>query len=644
MCGIAGFWDFRAEIPDSRLRDFCGQMSDAIVHRGPDAGGCWVDEKVGLGLAHRRLSIIDLSSGAQQPMISNNNNLVIVFNGEIYNYLELKSELQSLGVVFRTTSDTEVLLEACAAWGVEEASSKCNGMFAFALWDKSLRRLWLVRDHMGIKPLYFSLQNGVLFFASELKALRGHPGFDARLDEAAAASMLRFGYVSGEHAIYQDVKRLTPGSMLSISAFSDTEIRPFWQFDDMAKTAVKSRASVSDLDAVNGLEELLRDSVRRQMLSDVPLGVLLSGGVDSSIVAALAQEASSKPIKSFAIGFDEAEYNEAHHAAEVASHLGTDHTELYVNPEQAIHLLPQMPELYDEPFGDNSQIPTYLVSALTREHVTVALSGDGGDELFGGYGRYFHGRDLLSKATQIPPFLCDAFVKTNRLLPSNVLDKLTGRLPSRIKINHLGSKLNKAAQFLEQKDPLKLYRMLMSHWGDMEGCRAGEIERHGIWWDRQLIKAIPDPIERMQYIDTLCYMQEDILTKVDRASMAVSLESRVPLLDHRVVSYAWSLAPHQKVRGDIGKWALKEVLYRFVPREIVDRPKMGFGVPVGTWLRGPLREWAEDLLSEDRLNETGLLDAQLVLRRWKEHLAGDLNWQYSLWPVLMFEAWRRHWL
>jgi asparagine synthase (glutamine-hydrolysing) len=644
MCGITGYWDLSGATNGDALTAQVSAMAEAIGHRGPDGRGVFVDVEAGLALGHLRLSIIDLSPAGAQPMISADGRWVIVFNGEVYNFREIRAELEATGRQFRGSSDTEVLVEACALWGVRSAASRCNGMFAFAVYDRFTRELWLARDHIGIKPLYVALQGKALYFGSELKALRAHPRFVAALDQASAASFLRFGYVPAPWSIYAGVSKVEPGQLVRIGQDGEARKESYYSFPDTARARIASRAGGTEAELIDGLEALLGDAVQRQMVADVPVGVLLSGGIDSSTVAALAQATSNRPVKSFAVGFAEARYDEAEHAAAVARHLGTDHTELHVGPGLAQDVLTRLPEMYDEPFADSSQIPTYLVSALTRQHVTVVLSGDGGDELFGGYDRYFHGSRLLRGANVLPRPLLAPIAGMLRRMPVGVLDAISAGLPERTRLRRLGTKLRKAAAVIDDADPTALYRRLMSHFGDMDGMPAGQYERRGLFWDRSLETAIPDPIERMQYIDTMTYLPDDILTKVDRASMAVSLEARVPFLDHRVVAYAWSLPLHMKVRGPVGKWALRQVLHRHVPKSLVERPKMGFGAPVGAWLRGPLRAWAEDLLSPSAIADIGLLDVGMVRRRWLEHLSGAADWQYSLWSVLMFESWRRNWL
>ncbi len=595
---------------------------------------------VGVALAHLRLAIIDLSPLGAQPMTSSNGRFVIVFNGELYNYKEMRLELEDVGIAFRSESDTEVLLEGCAHWGVRKAIEKCNGMFALAIYDRDFRQLTLARDHIGIKPLYWAMMGGNLLFGSELKALRAHPSFKARLDRAAAASFFRFAYVPSPATIYEGVHKLPPGHIMTIENNGSCAMAPYWSMAEVAANALANRRRISDQEAVDGLECVLRDAVARQMVADVPVGVLLSGGIDSSTVAALAQTQNLRRVRSFAIGFHVEGFDEANHAAAVARHLGTEHTELYVDAPMALDVIPRLPHMYDEPFADPSQIPTHLVSALTRRHVTVVLSGDGGDELFGGYDRYFHALRLTRIPMAIPRSLRHLLAKVLTRVPAQSLDAALGHL----RIHRLGTKLRKAGSMLTEKGHDRLYRRLMSHWTEEDNPVLNAQEHQNVFWDDDLANRVPHFTERMQFIDSITYLPDDILVKVDRASMSVALEARVPLLDPRVAAYAWSLAPHQRVRGGIGKWVLRQVLYRHVPPALVDRPKMGFGVPIGDWMRGPLREWCEDLLSERSLCDGGVLRSDVIRQRWKEHLSGRVNWQYPLWDVLMFESWRRVWL
>jgi asparagine synthase (glutamine-hydrolysing) len=640
MCGIAGFWEFGTRTPAPKMLATAQAMASSIEHRGPDGRGAWIDEEVGVALAHLRLAIIDLSPLGAQPMTSNNGRFIIVFNGELYNYKEMRRELADLGVAFRSESDTEVLLEGCAHWGIRQAIEKCNGMFALAIYDRETRQLTLTRDHIGIKPLYWAMMGDKFLFGSELKALRAHPAFIARLDRAAAASFFRFAYVPSPTTIYEKVHKLPPGHIMTVDHNGACAIAPYWSMAEVAANALTNRRQISDREAVDGLECILRDAVARQMVADVPVGVLLSGGIDSSTVAALAQTQNPRRVRSFAIGFHVDGFDEANHAAAVARHLGTEHTELYIDAAMALDVIPRLPQIYDEPFADPSQIPTHVVSALTRRHVTVVLSGDGGDELFGGYDRYFHAMRLTRIPMAMPHSIRRLMARVLTRVPAHSLDTTLGRL----RIQRLGTKLRKAGLMLTEKGHDHLYRRLMSHWTEEDNPVLNAEEHQNVFWDDDLPTRVPHFTERMQFIDSITYLPDDILVKVDRASMSVALEARVPLLDPRVAAYAWSLAPHQRVRKGIGKWVLRQVLYRHVPPALVDRPKMGFGVPIGDWMRGPLREWCEDLLSERSLRDGGILRTDVIRRRWREHLSGRINWQYPLWDVLMFESWRRAWL
>jgi len=646
MCGIAGFWNARAEDASEHLKTLAKAMGQAIHYRGPDSDDQWVDRDAGIALAHRRLAIVDLSAAGAQPMLSSCGRYVIVYNGEVYNAEDLRQDLGRDAASFRGHSDTEVILEAFSAWGVEATVKKLIGMFAFALWDRQDRRLCLGRDRLGIKPLYWSLQGKILLFGSEVKALHTHPACPKELDRNALASFLRYNYIPGPYSVYQNVQKLQPGHMVSITLQGDGSLAAqqtaYWSMSEIARQGLDQQADFSDEDAISALEEILGDAVERRMIADVPLGALLSGGIDSSAVAALMQAKSTRPIRTFSIGFHEEGYNEAHHAAAIAKHLKTDHTELYVTPEEAQAVIPQIPTYYDEPFSDSSQIPTYLVSKMAREHVTVVLSGDGGDELFGGYNRYFtaakYGRTLFSQPKALRQLESAAF----RALSPNAWTKLSGVLPKKYRPPYFGDKLYKLADVLE-KSKEDFYARLVSAWDQPNDVIIGGREYSGPLWDQSLKSHIPDYIDRMMYLDTITYMPDDILTKVDRASMAVSLEARVPLLDHRVVEFAWRLPQSLKIREGQGKWILRQMLYRHVPKNLIERPKMGFGVPIDAWLRGPLRDWAEDLLSPQSLQHFGLLKPELIQKTWRDHLSGHRNWQYHLWHILMLQAWCRQW-
>ncbi|BCA54205.1 Asparagine synthetase [Nitrospira sp. KM1] len=632
-------------------------MVASLRTRGPDDSGVWEDRAVGTALGHARLSILDLSPEGHQPMLSAGGRFVIVFNGEIFNFSELRSELEVSGETFRGHSDTEVMLAAFERWGIEKAVQRFVGMFAFALWDRESRVLHLVRDRVGIKPLYYGWAGGVFCFGSELKALRQVGGFESRVNRSALLSFIRTGYVPAPLSIFENIYKLPGGCMLTVTpdlARSRVSFNPdpdcrrtvphpvrYWSAREVAESGVLNPFEGSDEDAIARLEDLLRQSVRLRMISDVPLGAFLSGGIDSSIVVALMQAQHDTPVKTFTIGFHEQEYNEAAHAKSVARHLGTDHTELYVTPEQAMAVIPRIPDMYDEPFGDSSQIPTYLVSQLARSRVTVALSGDGGDELFGGYSRYFVGRQLWKNVHWLPQLARQTAVRSIRALSPDTWSALFSRLKKVLPaIPNPGDKLHKLAEVLALEDPDSMYLRLVSQWDNPSQAVVDTPEPLTMLTDRNRWARLDDFTLRMMFLDLMTYLPDDILTKVDRASMAVSLEARVPLLDHRLLEFAWRLPLSFKIRREgEGKWLLRQVLYRYVPQTLIDRPKMGFGVPIDHWLRGPLREWAEDLLAESRLRREGFLCPEPIRMRWLDHLSGARNWQYPLWNVLMFQAW-----
>jgi asparagine synthase (glutamine-hydrolysing) len=631
MCGITGIVDPRAT-PDALAR-WAKAMADALAYRGPDSHDIWVDATGGFATGHRRLAIVDLTPTGAQPMHSACGRYVISYNGEVYNGPELAPELEARGIRFRGHSDTEVILEGCAAWGVRATCERLIGMFAFALWDRQERRLWLVRDRLGIKPVYW-LQRGPLFlFGSELKALRVHDGWTPELDRDALAAYLRHVYVPAPHTIYRGVRKLEPGTILTVDANGVRQER-FWELLPIATSGIVER---SDAEAIEQLDALARDAVKRRMVADVPLGAFLSGGVDSSTVVALMQAQSNRPVRTFTIGFHEAAYDEASHAAAVAKHLGTEHTELRVDPDAAREVIPQLPEMFDEPFADASQIPTFLVSRMTRQHVTVALSGDGGDELFAGYNRYFWATRVWRYLRPLPQWLRRAAGCGVQAISPDAWDAALRLAPNAPRL--AGDKMHKLAGLFDAESEDAVYRRLLTHWPQPEHMVAGAREPRGLIWDDGLRQRLPDFMARMQALDTLNYLPDDILTKVDRATMAVSLEGRVPLIDHRLVAFAWSLPERQKVRDGQGKWLLRRVLDRYVPRNLIDRPKMGFAVPIDDWLRGPLRDWAEALLARP-----GPIEMTPVKRAWAEHQSGKRNWQYHLWAVLMFQAWSARWL
>jgi asparagine synthase (glutamine-hydrolysing) len=635
MCGIAGLLARQAS---GGLAAQVRVMADSLVHRGPDAGDAWADEAAGIALGHRRLSIVDLSQAGAQPMVSSCGRFVVSYNGEVYNAGELRPALERAGRKFRGHCDTEAIVEGAAVWGVEAMAKRLIGMFALALWDRQERALYLVRDRLGIKPLYWAETPGALIFGSELKALRAYSGFKPELDRDALTSYLRLAYVPGGQSIYRGVKQLAPGTILVARAGKATEIRTFWSLAEAARAGQAARFKGSEEDAAAELDALLTDAVKRRMIADVPLGAFLSGGIDSSSVLALMQKSSTRPVRSFTIGFHETGYDEAKHAAAVARHLGTGHTELYVSPEHARDVIPRLPEIHDEPFADASQIPTYLVSEMTRKHVTVALSGDGGDEVFGGYSRYFRSASVGRFLKTVPGAAREVLASAVTSLPPAAWNALgSWALPQ------FGERLHKLAGLIAGS-PEDYYRTALSHWDNPGDVVKGGAEPRGLLWDEGVKALAPDPVERMQYLDTMTYLPDDILTKVDRASMAVSLEARVPLLDHRVVEFSWRLPPAMKAGGGTGKRILRRVLGRYVPRHLIERPKMGFAVPVDSWLRGPLKDWAENLLAEKRLTSEGIFNPAPIREKWRDHLSGARNWQYPLWTVLMFQSWKERWL
>ena len=618
-----------------------------MLHRGPDDGGEWTDEKTGIALGFRRLAIVDLSPAGHQPMISASGRFVMAFNGEVYNFGAIRSELEAAGLApeFRGGSDTEVMLAAFEAWGLEKAVQRFVGMFAIALWDRENRTLHLVRDRLGVKPMYYGWAGKTLLFGSELKALRANPGFDGTIDRNALSLMLRYDYIPAPYTIYRGYHKLPAGAILTVAADRPQEATPiaYWSAKSVAEAGVQAPFGGSDAEAVEHLDGLLRDSVGLRMVADVPLGVFLSGGVDSSVVVALMQAQSSRPVQTFTIGFREESYNEAQHARVVSQHLGTDHTELIVSPEEAMAVIPRLPTLYDEPFADPSQIPTFLVSQLARKSVTVSLSGDGGDELFGGYNRYFWGRSLWKRMAGIPRPLRGGSAAVMNAVPPQMWDSLFRiagpLLPAGARQRNPGDKMAKLAEIMGAEGPDDLYHALVSHWKQPTQLVDNSVEPLTAFTDRSRWADLSDFTQRMMFLDTVSYLPDDILVKVDRASMGVSLEAREPLLDHRILEFAWQLPMSMKVRDGQGKWLLRQVLDKYVPRALIERPKAGFGVPIDTWLRGPLRDWAESLLSESSLKRQGIFNPPPIRKKWAEHLSGRHNWQYYLWNVLMVQAW-----
>ena len=632
MCGVAGFLDLcaRADSTAQTLR----AMTQAVAHRGPDADGYWLASEAGVALGHRRLSILDLSPAGAQPMVSPSGRYVIAFNGEIYNHLQLREALGDAAPAWRGHSDTETVLAGFEVWGIRATIERSIGMFAFAVWDREQQVLTLGRDRVGEKPLYYGWQgqgsSAVFLFGSELKALRAHPMFTAAINRDALALFMRHNHVPASHSIYDGIHKLEPGCLLHVSrAARDPKIERYWSLVNVALQGVLHPFSGSDAEAVDELERMLTDAVGQQMVADVPLGAFLSGGVDSSTVVALMQAQSSRAVKTFSIGFHEDAYNEAVHAKAVARHLGTDHTELYVTPQEAMAVIPRLPELYDEPFADSSQIPTFLVSQMARRHVTVSLSGDAGDELFAGYNRHEFAAVTWPKVRCVPAPLRRAFAGLIKVAP--------------LQTSRMRAKFNKAASLICANSPSALYQQLVSNWDDPAQVVLNAKEPATLISEPPHALARLEDAEYLMALDALTYLPEDILVKVDRAAMGVSLETRVPLLDHRVVELAWRLPRALKLRQQQGryvtKWALRQVLYRHVPKALIERPKKGFSMPVDGWLRGPLRDWAEALLDAQRITREGYLDARVVRARWEAFLAGRTSWQNCIWLVLMFQAW-----
>ena len=623
MCGLLGYLLSDNSSGKMASSEVLSNMLSTITHRGPDGSGGWCDELV--GLAHARLAIVDLSDAGHQPMPSACDRYMIAFNGEIYNHRKLRRKLEQQGQApeWRGHSDTETLLACFAVWGVEKTLKATVGMFAIALWDKRKKVLTLARDRFGEKPLYWGWNNGALLFGSELKGLRAYPDFDAEVDRNSLALLLRYNYIPAPHSIYQGIEKLKAGHYVQIGkgqTRNEIQSVPFWSFKQAIEDGIQNAFDGTDSQAIDELEARLRASISDQMLADVPLGAFLSGGVDSSTVVALMQKQARRPIKTFAIGFDEPGYNEAVYAKEVAQHLGTDHTELYVGADDALKMVPKLAEIYCEPFADSSQLPTYLVSQMAKQQVTVSLSGDGGDELFGGYNPY-----------QFAP----AIWQKMRLLPLP-MRKLAAQMLSGLP---LSGKLEKLVSVFPAKDQYQFYQLMMSHWTNATSVVLNSDDAPVYLSDPQQWPATDSFEHWMMAIDAGQYMADDILVKVDRAAMANSLETRVPLLDHRVFEFAWQLPQHMKIRNGTGKWALREVLYRHVPKTMIERPKKGFSIPLAQWLRGPLRQWAEELLAESRLEAEGYLNVRAVRKAWQQHCSGKADNALKLWSILMFQAW-----
>jgi asparagine synthase (glutamine-hydrolysing) len=655
MCGIAGIIEATSSIESLTAKGEA--MVDTLIHRGPDGGGTWVDEIHGLVLGHRRLSIQDVSTFGKQPMLSASDRYVIVFNGEIYNFKEISADLSARGHQFSGHSDTEVLLAAIEEWGLIEAVNQFVGMFAFALWDRKNKIIHLCRDRLGEKPLYYGWLGGVFYFASELKAIKKVVSSDLlSIDPDGLANFLKYGYVSAPYSIYRNINKLMPGTILSIPAATNFSQVQYSQWPDTSEISPKTYWSVlnsvnsgrsalirNEAEAVEQLDTLLRRTIRQQMIADVKIGTFLSGGIDSTIVSAIAQQESSENVRTYTIGFTEKEYDESVYAEKIARHLGTDHLTMHVTPNDALQVVPDLASIYDEPFSDSSQIPSYLVSKLAREHVTVCLSGDGGDELFAGYNRYIWTQSLWSKFSVAPDSVRQLIGKL-LAVPSPAFWDSIYKGATRFKPEDferqkmMGLKLQKLAGLMQQKDIYKAYDYLMSYWSDPENLMAPGL-RGNLQESKVSYSDATEFIDEAMYLDQIGYLPGDNLVKVDRASMAVSLETRLPLLSHEVVDFAWRIPAAMKVKDNVTKWVLREVLYNYVPQEMIDRPKMGFSVPVGKWLRGELREWAEDLLGTLDTKAVGMLQKQPIKKAWREHISGKFDHSHRLWTVLMFLSW-----
>jgi asparagine synthase (glutamine-hydrolysing) len=644
MCGIAGIAGGDTEGRDRRAA--IGAMTDRLEHRGPDDRGLWIDDEAGVALGHRRLSILDLSPLGHQPMHSQNDRYSIVFNGEIYNFKDLQAQLTTKGHNFRGGSDTEVMLAAIEEWGFEDSIKKFTGMFAFALWDKKQRILYLARDRIGKKPLYYGWNNGIFLFASELKALKSHPRFISEIDRSAAGLALKYGYIPAPWSIYKGIFKLYPGTTLALNAasietkpsnfspfpdsISGTSPKSYWKLISALRSGLENPYRGSFEDASDELEKLLMDSVKIRMLSDVPLGAFLSGGIDSTTIVALMQVQSKIPVKSFAIGFEEDGFNEAAYAKKVADYLKLDHTELYVKASDALNVIPSLPVMFDEPFSDSSQIPTYLVSKLCRDYVTVGLSGDGGDELFGGYSRYPWALKTWKNFNKIPRPLKKSLVKAVELVPAKFYEALFSGI-----FKNPAHKFETLGRVMSFETRSEFYDGLMSHW---EGLVIGNGHYHAAPGDPKLFEG-EDFLTEMMFTDMLTYLPDDIMVKVDRASMAVSLETRAPFLDHRVIEFSWRLPAEYKLNNSTSKRILRNILHRHVPADFVERPKMGFSIPLADWLRGPLRSWGEELIDEKKLEQQGYLNKDLIHNKWRQHQSGKHDWAHSLWDILMFQSW-----
>jgi len=638
MCGLTGFWTFSPKHPANQAKAILHDMISAIEHRGPDSGGEWYHPQQGLGFGHQRLSIVDLSEHGHQPMTSISGKSCLIYNGEIYNAQTLRDELkQNHHTAFRGHSDTEVILEACEAWGVEKTLTKLNGMFALAFWSEVDKTLILARDRLGIKPLYWGIAANTLLFGSQLKSLRHYPDWSGEINVNALHHYFQLCYVPAPNTIYQNMYKLMPGHMLTIKSPNNIEQKSYWCPQQLTQQDILH--ALPEQEQIAKLETLLSDAVQMRMVADVPLGAFLSGGIDSSTVVALMQKNSTKPIETFSIGFDDPQYNESHYAKSVAQHLGTNHHETMLSPKDACDFIPTIPEWYDEPFADSSQIPTYLVSKIAKQHVTVSLSGDGGDELFAGYSRYHIAYKLWSRLGRLPRWGRSSLANIIQTIPTHTWDAMGKIIPASRRPKQLGHNAHKLATIMNCTDLASFYQHLVSCWQQPNNILL--TQGQDFTWPSP--PAHLSTMATMQWLDTMTYLPDDILTKVDRASMAVSLEARVPLLDYRIVEFAWQLPYSSQYQQGQAKWLLRQVLKQYVPEHLFNRPKMGFGVPIAEWLRGPLHEWASDLLSPQNLKKNPFINANTAQIMWQQHQKRQQNHHHQLWTLLMFLAWHQHW-